>query len=87
MGETNNKFISFKLHPLIVGVILTPNSCTDAINRVSNPNSCTDAINRVSTPNSCTDAINRVSTPNSCTDAINRVSPNSLLLTIPITKN
>ena len=26
---------------------LTPNSCTDAINRVS-PNSCTDAINRVS---------------------------------------
>ncbi|WP_375467654.1 hypothetical protein [uncultured Nostoc sp.] len=33
---------------------------TDAINRVSPPNSCTDAINRVS-PNSCTDAINRVS--------------------------
>ncbi|MEH2012755.1 hypothetical protein [Nostoc sp.] len=25
------------------------------------PDSCTDAINRVSTPNSCTDAINRVS--------------------------
>ncbi|MEH2234850.1 aspartate kinase [Nostoc sp.] len=45
--------------------LLTPNSCTDAINRVSTPNSCTDAINRVSTPNSCTDAINRVCTPNS----------------------
>ncbi|MEH2380272.1 MAG: response regulator [Nostoc sp.] len=42
---------------------------------IKTPNSCTDAINRVS-PNSCTDAINRVS-PNSCTDAINRVSPNS----------
>ncbi|QFS47522.1 hypothetical protein GXM_05014 [Nostoc sphaeroides CCNUC1] len=27
-------------------VLLTPNSCT--INRVSTPNSCTDAINRVS---------------------------------------
>ncbi|MEH2249560.1 DUF3685 domain-containing protein [Nostoc sp.] len=28
--------------------IITPNSCTDAIHRVSTPNSCTDAINRVS---------------------------------------
>ncbi|MEI1378277.1 RnfABCDGE type electron transport complex subunit D [Nostoc sp. UHCC 0926] len=28
--------------------LLTPNSCTDAINHVSTPNSCTDAINRVS---------------------------------------
>ncbi|MEH1832393.1 MAG: DUF3685 domain-containing protein [Nostoc sp.] len=28
--------------------IITPNSCTDAINRVFTPNSCTDAINRVS---------------------------------------
>ncbi|MEH2459965.1 hypothetical protein [Nostoc sp.] len=33
-----------------MGEIITPNSCTDAINRVS-LNSCTDAINRVS-PNS-----------------------------------
>ncbi|MEH2321106.1 MAG: hypothetical protein V7K24_29340 [Nostoc sp.] len=33
-----------------MGEIITPNSCTDAINRVS-ANSCTDAINRVS-PNS-----------------------------------
>ncbi|WP_414568529.1 RnfABCDGE type electron transport complex subunit D [Nostoc sp. CCY 9925] len=45
--------------------LLTPNSCTDAINRVSTANSCTDAINRVSTANSCTDAVNRVSTANS----------------------
>ncbi len=35
MGETNKKLISFKLPPLLAGVILTPNSCTDAINRVS----------------------------------------------------
>ncbi|MGV0103548.1 hypothetical protein [Nostoc sp. DSM 114167] len=27
---------------------ITPNSCTDAINRVSTLNFCTDAINRVS---------------------------------------
>ncbi|MFN6468440.1 MAG: RnfABCDGE type electron transport complex subunit D [Nostoc sp. SerVER01] len=32
--------------------LLTPNSCTDAINRVSTANSCTDAVNRVSTANS-----------------------------------
>ncbi|MEH2409882.1 hypothetical protein [Nostoc sp.] len=31
-----------------LGTRLTPNSCTDAINRVSTPNSSTDAINRVS---------------------------------------
>ncbi|MEH2120905.1 hypothetical protein [Nostoc sp.] len=32
--------------------LLTHNSCTDAINRISTHNSCTDVINRVSTPNS-----------------------------------
>ncbi|MBW4684274.1 MAG: hypothetical protein KME40_04080 [Komarekiella atlantica HA4396-MV6] len=42
---------------------MTPDPCTDAINRVSTPDPCTDAINRVSTPDPCTDAINRVPTP------------------------
>ncbi|MBH8575005.1 cobaltochelatase subunit CobN, partial [Nostocaceae cyanobacterium CENA369] len=39
----------------LVDRLLTPNSCTDAINcvdRLLTPHSCTDAINRVSTPHS-----------------------------------
>ncbi|MEH2292535.1 aspartate kinase [Nostoc sp.] len=41
------------------GELLTPNSCTDAINRVS-PNSCTDVINRVSPHSSPTPPVRGV---------------------------
>ncbi|MEH2395910.1 aspartate kinase [Nostoc sp.] len=53
---------AFEIQAKSKGELLTPNPCTDAINRVSPANPCTDAINRVSPPNPCTDAINRVST-------------------------
>ena len=52
---------AFEIEAKSKGELLTPNPCTDAINRVSPPNPCTDAINRVSPTNPCTDAINRVS--------------------------
>ncbi|WP_375469619.1 aspartate kinase [uncultured Nostoc sp.] len=40
---------AFEIQAKSKGELLTPNPCTDAINRVSPPNPCTDAINRVST--------------------------------------
>ena len=56
------------------GELLTPNPCTDAINRVSPANPCTDAINRVSPANPCTDAINRVSPHSSPTPPVRGVA-------------
>ena len=56
------------------GELLTPNPCTDAINRVSHTNPCTDAINRVSPTNPCTDAINRVSPHSSPTPPVRGVA-------------
>ncbi|MEH1847654.1 MAG: aspartate kinase [Nostoc sp.] len=43
---------AFEIEAKSKGELLTPNPCTDAINRVSTPNPCTDAINRVSAPHS-----------------------------------
>ncbi|MEH1833484.1 MAG: aspartate kinase [Nostoc sp.] len=43
---------AFEIEAKSKGELLTPNLCTDAINRVSTPNPCTDAINRVSAPHS-----------------------------------
>ncbi|MEI1374655.1 aspartate kinase [Nostoc sp. UHCC 0926] len=40
---------AFEIEAKSKGELLTPNPCTDAINRVSPANPCTDAINRVST--------------------------------------
>ncbi|MEH2334269.1 aspartate kinase [Nostoc sp.] len=51
---------AFEIEAKSKGEVLTPNPCTDAINRVSPPNPFTDAINRVSTHSSPTPPVRGV---------------------------